>query len=911
MAAQWNEKLRSVWVKLEYSLDTSIYKTITEREEYRKNIIKNDSSLTKNEKKFLLNEILKLYDKLRIDNSSVEKQQCNNCLSWHQATRYCEFCIRKCLKNDFGNWTSGNNEIDKLIQECQETIAPNSVIKWIEYDQFENIKHFTEGGCATIYTAIWKDGHYKKWNSKKQKLERFGRQKIVLKRLNNSNSNNVHWFQEVILSFTLDNSFNLLARCYGLTKDPTTQDYMLILNYYDNDLRHFLKDDYHSLTLLQKYQIIDKVAKSLYKIHEQNTIHRDLHSGNILYYAKAFFWYVSDLGLSGPVDKPSNSIYGNLPYIAPEVLCGEIYTKKSDIYSLSIIMWEVITGETPLDDYEHDLELTLDIVKGCRPKIYEYIPHEYATLMKQCWDANPDNRPDAQTVCRKLISLIQSLYNETNKQKENIENIQSKNFKSKIQNFFKLKLKKDKNNQVIINPQLSKDTKSKIHRIQNSKVYTFNIPIKPRNATDEEQLAFDSKQIDFDSKQIDFEISEEMQQQYLKSIGANKSCDDQEFGIAGPSNSDFSELLNDKKEYNVVVIEVDQEENKKCFTAHSVVLRYPRKRYYERKSHQIIIKPKISAQIFEIILKYIYSGIVDNTDTKTIYELMINANELELKELSRKLEKYPTLIFESEDFTSIQETALISILKRDDLKVEEIKIWDYIIKWGIAQNPTLPTNLEKWSNENFKALKTILQQCLPLIRYFHISGKDIWKNVKPYKKILEEQLWDDLTQYFMFPNQPGKSLVLPARIISTPELLSRNISTPEFPFATSPNQKHNSLPTTTFNDAGNYMNVRQGNTQLLRMKQLPPPPYQQATPRTSQQVTLQLQSIGRGNTINKVQSNTYPNPLQNMNLPPSQLQPQNHPIFNNNFYVTGRIPILPSQQHQQQLMQQQHQQQLM
>ena len=82
--------------------------------------------------------------------------------------------------------------------------------------------------------------------------------------------------------------------------------------------------------------------------------------------------------------------------------------------------------------------------------------------------------------------------------------------------------------------------------------------------------------------------------------------------------------------------------------------------------------------------------------------------------------KYPNLIFESEDFTSLQETALVSVLKRDDLKLEEIKIWDCVIKWGIAQNPTLPTNSEEWSNENFKALKITLQQCLPLIRY-------IWK----------------------------------------------------------------------------------------------------------------------------------------------------------------------------------------
>ncbi|RHZ67596.1 hypothetical protein Glove_300g6 [Diversispora epigaea] len=287
-------------------------------------------------------------------------------------------------------------------------------------------------------------------------------------------------------------------------------------------------------------------------------------------------------------------------------------------------------------------------------------------------------------------------------------------------------------------------------------------------------------------------------------------------------SQDFSELLNDKKEYNVV-IEVDKEENKKSFTAHSVVLRY-RSPYFDKELERAttnenhiktIIKTNISVQIFEIILRYIYSGIVDieNIDTKTIYELMINCNELKLEELSVKLEsylieskaswlkthfsfvyhsifdgnkfeglkkfyndiivKYPNLIFESEDFKSLQETALVSILQRDDLKVEEIKIWDYVIKWGIAQNPTLPTNSEEWSNENFEALKIILQQCLPLIRYFHISSEDIWEKVKPYEKILEKQLWDDMIQHHMSPNKPVKSLVLPARTVSTPELPSR------------------------------------------------------------------------------------------------------------------------------------------
>ncbi|RHZ86275.1 hypothetical protein Glove_52g35 [Diversispora epigaea] len=90
--------------------------------------------------------------------------------------------------------------------------------------------------------------------------------------------------------------------------------------------------------------------------------------------------------------------------------------------------------------------------------------------------------------------------------------------------------------------------------------------------------------------------------------------------------------------------------NKQSFTVHSVVLRYRSSYFYKelenattnKKHIKTVRKPNISAQIFEIILKYIYGGIIniENSDTKTIYELMISANELELKELSTKLESY-------------------------------------------------------------------------------------------------------------------------------------------------------------------------------------------------------------------------------------------------------------------------------
>ncbi|CAI2197470.1 2573_t:CDS:1, partial [Funneliformis geosporum] len=59
----------------------------------------------------------------------------------------------------------------------------------------------------------------------------------------------------------------------------------------------------------------------------------------------------------------NNDIYGVLPFVVPEVLRGQPYTLASDIYSFSIIMWELIFGVPPFDNKAHDFQLSLDICK--------------------------------------------------------------------------------------------------------------------------------------------------------------------------------------------------------------------------------------------------------------------------------------------------------------------------------------------------------------------------------------------------------------------------------------------------------------------------------------------------------------------------------------------------------------------
>ncbi|RHZ85093.1 hypothetical protein Glove_71g120 [Diversispora epigaea] len=108
--------------------------------------------------------------------------------------------------------------------------------------------------------------------------------------------------------------------------------------------------------------------------------------------------------------------------------------------------------------------------------------------------------------------------------------------------------------------------------------------------------------------------------------------------------------------------------------------------------------------------------------------------------------------------------------------MEEIKIWDYTIKWGIAQTSTLPTNLDEWTKENFLTLKTTLQQCLPHIRYFQLSNIEIYDKIKPYKIILDKQLWKDIYQHLSIPDRPVQSTILPPRSIETKESFSNIIS---------------------------------------------------------------------------------------------------------------------------------------
>ena len=194
------EKANSA-VNRAYALtDYSIHNNLEKRYEFRKKTILADKSLTKDEKSYAITELSKDFDHFKISYNEGIKWICENCQDECLATLYCEHCVRNYLKENFSKWTSGNNDIDGLIQKCQmETFSPDKIIEWIPYNNLQNIKYLTKGGCSEIYTADWIGGCYEKWDSKRKQLIRFGSQYVVLKKLENVENASRNWFEEVCI----------------------------------------------------------------------------------------------------------------------------------------------------------------------------------------------------------------------------------------------------------------------------------------------------------------------------------------------------------------------------------------------------------------------------------------------------------------------------------------------------------------------------------------------------------------------------------------------------------------------------------------------------------------------------------------------------------------------------------------
>ena len=176
--------------------------------------------------------------------------------------------------------------------------------------------------------------------------------------------------------------------------DSENKNVYLVLDYYEKgDLHNFLKGK----PLKEKYakKFMRQLASGLKYLHENNIIHRDLKLKNILV-TKSNDIVLSDFGFAR--DGDSNTMFdtlcGSPMYMAPEIMNHKVYDNKSDLWSVGVIMYELLFGTTP-----YHAKNLIQLMKKIKKKDV-HIPDEYSSLIsEECknlllslLDKNPTNR---------------------------------------------------------------------------------------------------------------------------------------------------------------------------------------------------------------------------------------------------------------------------------------------------------------------------------------------------------------------------------------------------------------------------------------------------------------------------------------------------------------------------------------
>ena len=149
------------------------------------------------------------------------------------------------------------------------------------------------------------------------------------------------------------------------------------------------------------------IAKGVYYLHNHKPpiLHRDLKSLNVLLDG-AMTAKLADFGWTRVISKVMTSKIGTYQWMAPEVINGQKYTEKADVFSFGIILWEIATRKPPyygIDGTEVSKRVANE---NFRPKISEKeCPAPLLHLMRRCWEKNPDDRPTFGEIIREMDGM--------------------------------------------------------------------------------------------------------------------------------------------------------------------------------------------------------------------------------------------------------------------------------------------------------------------------------------------------------------------------------------------------------------------------------------------------------------------------------------------------------------------------
>src|SRR5581483_1037868 len=124
--------------------------------------------------------------------------------------------------------------------------------------------------------------------------------------------------------------------------------------------------------------------------------------------------------------------------------------------------------------------------------------------------------------------------------------------------------------------------------------------------------------------------------------------------------------------------------------------------------------------------------------------------------------KEPKTLFSSDKFINLKAPLMELLLKSADLDLNEIDIWENLLKWCFFQQ-NVTNDSTKWSEDDKTNIKTAMHRFIPLIRFYDIEPTDFFYKVYCYKDILPQNLIHDLLEFYIVPNIKPKADTPPSR----------------------------------------------------------------------------------------------------------------------------------------------------